>query len=332
MRNIPLLSFLLLLPVLAAAIYIYSVYPKQTIILSEQRLFKVDKGIGFNQLCRQLQKEQVIKWCGPLKWYSKVHSQYRLIKAGSYLLEPGSSHLRLLQLLSEGKEHQFTITLVEGERLTQILDKFSSTEHLNHDIEQIGELSNFLGSPHGNIEGLLYPDTYYYAAGSNSSELVRRAYDKMKLFLDNQWQTRAPDLPYKNAYEALIMASIIEKETAQPFERTLIASVFVNRLKKKMRLQTDPTVIYGLGERFDGDITRAHLKEKTPYNTYRINGLPPTPIAMPGGASIIAALHPAKSQYLYFVSKKDGTHYFSQNLAEHNRAVRKYQLGKNDEP
>lgn len=315
----------------AAAFYTFSIYPKQTLILSNERLLKVTNGQGFNQLCRQLQKEQVIKWCGPLKWYSKIHSQYRSIKAGSYMLQPGSSHLQLLRMLSEGKEHQFPITFVEGERLTQILAKLAATDYLNHNIDEAASLSAMLGAEHANIEGLLYPDTYYYSSGSDSSKILERAYQKMQQFLDNQWQTRAPDLPYKNAYEALIMASIIEKETAQAFERTLIASVFVNRLRKNMRLQTDPTVIYGLGEHFDGDITRAHLKQKTPYNTYRINGLPPTPIAMPGGESIIAALHPAKSNFLYFVSKKDGTHHFSETLDEHNRAVRKYQLGIADD-
>ncbi len=332
MRLFRIVLLVMLLPLLAAAFYTFSVYPNQIIALSSERLLQVPKGIGFNQLCRQLQGEQIVRYCAPLKWYSKIHSNYRDIKAGSYLLKPGQTHTQLLVLLSEGIEHQFSVTLVEGERLSQILAKLAATEHLKHDIDDRALLAQRLGSRYDNIEGLLYPDTYYYAANSNSFDIILRAYKKMAQFLDNQWQTRSPDLPYDSAYEALIMASIIEKETAQPTERTLIASVFVNRLRKKMRLQTDPTVIYGLGEQFDGDITRAHLRQKTAYNTYRIDGLPPTPIAMPGGDSIIAALHPATTNFLYFVSKQDGSHYFSQTLAEHNRAVRKYQLGKHDEP
>ena len=208
-----------------------------------------------------------------------------------------------------------------------MLTKLAASPNLEFDVQDRAHLDKLLAHPYDSAEGLLYPDTYYYVAQSKASELLLRAYQRMTDKLQQAWLNREADLPYDTPYKALIMASIIEKETARGFERPVIASVFVNRLRKNMRLQTDPTVIYGLGEQFDGDITRAHLKQKTPYNTYRIKGLPPTPIAMAGLASIEAALNPDVTEFLYFVSKKDGTHHFSKTLAEHNRAVRYYQLG-----
>jgi UPF0755 protein len=320
---------LVLLLFIATTAYLFAIFPNQTIKLDQQRLVQVSQGIGFNQMCRQLAAEDIIRRCGPLKWYSKFDNKLRLIKAGSYLVKPGMDHLALMSLLSHGREHQFAITFVEGDRLRDILLKLDNKGNLKQDIGDPTQLGKRLGSEHANIEGLLFPDTYYYAANSSSFAIVERAYQKMQQQLASQWQQRAPDLPFKNAYEALILASIIEKETGLARERDLIASVFINRLHKKMRLQTDPTVIYGLGEQFDGDITRAHLRQKTPYNTYRINGLPPTPIAMPGIEAIKAALNPAQSEFYYFVSKKDQSHYFSKTLQQHNKAVRKYQLGKN---
>lgn len=311
-----------------AAFYLFSWFPAQNIELSEQRVIQIPQGKGFNQLCRQLASQNVIKVCAPLKWYSKFVPGSRAIKAGSYLIKPDISHHSLLLLLSSGKEHQFAITFVEGERLRDLLVKLANVENLVADIGPIDQLAGRLGSEHQNIEGLLFPDTYYFSANSSSFDIVERAYQRMQTKLALEWEKRASNLPYANAYEALIMASIIEKETGLAQERDLISSVFINRLHKKMRLQTDPTVIYGLGEAFDGDITRKHLRQKTAYNTYRINGLPPTPIAMPGIDSIIAALHPANTEYFYFVSKKDQSHYFSKTLKEHNRAVRKYQIRK----
>jgi UPF0755 protein len=318
----------LLFVVAIAAVYVLAVFPTQSISLVEARLVNVPSGTGFNQLCRQLAAEHVISRCGPLKWYSKFDPALRLIKAGSFWVKPGINHQALLQLLSGGQEHQFAITFVEGEKLSEILAKLAAKDNLIHDITDPDLLAQQLNSPHQLIEGLLFPDTYYYPAGGSSFDIISRAYQSMNEKLRQQWQNRAMDLPYANAYEALIMASIIEKETGQAYERDLIASVFVNRLNKKMRLQTDPTVIYGMGERYKGNITRKDLRQKTAYNTYRINGLPPTPIAMPGLDAITAALNPATTDFYYFVSKKDSSHYFSQTLKQHNQAVRKYQLGK----
>ena len=312
----------------AAAYYLFAWFPAQNIQLNQQRVIQISQGKGFNQLCRQLAFERVIRVCAPLKWYSKFVPGSRAIKAGSYLVKPDISHHALLVLLSSGKEHQFAITFVEGERLRDLLAKLAGIDNLIADIGPTDQLAQRLGSEYQNLEGLLFPDTYYFAANSSGFDIVERAYQRMQSKLALEWDNRASNLPYANAYEALIMASIIEKETGLARERDLISSVFINRLHKKMRLQTDPTVIYGLGERFNGDITRKHLRQKTAYNTYRINGLPPTPIAMPGIESINAALHPANTQYYYFVSKKDQSHYFSKTLKEHNRAVRKYQMRK----
>lgn len=184
-----------------------------------------------------------------------------------------------------------------------------------------------LGHPGLHPEGRFYPDTYQYSAGTSDTTILKNAFDRMETNLNQQWQQRQIDLPYDTPYKALIMASIVEKETGAAQERPEIAGVFVNRLRIGMRLQTDPTVIYGIGEKFDGNIRRRDLKRDTPYNTYTRKGLPPTPIAMPGGDAIYAALHPAKTKNLYFVSRGDGSHKFSATFKEHNQAVRKYQLG-----
>ncbi|MNE28808.1 putative aminodeoxychorismate lyase [compost metagenome] len=190
------------------------------------------------------------------------------------------------------------------------------------------ELAQELGIDNGKLEGWFLPETYAYTTHASDISILRRAYQDMKTFLQENWEKRQADLPYKTPYEALIMASIIEKETGQPDERAQIASVFVNRLRLGMKLQTDPTVIYGVKDRYDGNIRRSDLTDVNPYNTYVIDGLPPTPIAMPGKASIEAALNPKSTDYLYFVAKGGGAHYFSRTLDEHNRAVREFILKK----
>jgi UPF0755 protein len=277
---------------------------------------------------------QVRPWVA--KIWLKLYFSGRQIKAGTYLLQPNSTIPDVFDLLASGDEYQFGVTLVEGQTLNQWLAVLKNNPHLSDDItpevlssiqRQAGEL---LSHSVTSLEGVLLADTYYFVNGSKSSTILRRAILAMENFLREYWPNRQLNLPYDTQYEALIMASIIEKETALAQERELIAGVFVNRLRKNMRLQTDPTVIYGIGKDFDGNLTRAHLRQLTPYNTYRIKGLPPTPIAMAGRDAIIAALHPLDTQALYFVARGDGSHYFSTTLDEHNQAVREYQLKLQD--
>lgn len=266
-----------------------------------------------------------------IKVWLRLNFEGSHIKKGTYQLTPSMTLPDALALLSSGSEYQFSVAMVEGLTLTQWLDTLSTTPNLRNDLNEqvlndvLKQWPERLGQPN-QLEGLLLADTYHFTANASASEILSRAMHAMVEWLDEAWQERQPLLPYTSPYDALIMASIIEKETAVPSERALIAGVFVNRLDENMRLQTDPTVIYGLGNRFDGNLTRAHLKQKTPYNTYVIKGLPPTPIAMAGRAAIHAALHPETTSALYFVAKGDGSHYFSDTLEQHNQAVKQYQL------
>ncbi len=231
------------------------------------------------------------------------------------------------QILS-GKVIQYSITIVEGWNIYQLLDVLKADPHIKQTLQGLShkQIMQRIGYPEMHPEGRFYPDTYHFPKGLTDVEFLQRAYGAMQQKLAAEWEKRAVGLPYKTPYEALIMASIVEKETGLPSERQAIAGVFVRRLEKRMRLQTDPTVIYGLLPNFDGNIRRRDLRRDTPYNTYRRRGLPPTPIAMPGGDAIHAALHPADGDKLYFVSRGDGSHHFSATLEEHNRAVIKYQL------
>lgn len=253
------------------------------------------------------------------------------IKAGEYLIEPGTTPAQLLDILVEGKVLQYSLTLLEGWSVKQVMQAIESSPHLRQSL-QVTEpkvLMQALGYPDEMPEGMFFPDTYYFPKGTSDIEFLKRAYRTMQDILQEEWAARDSGLPYQSAYEALIMASIIEKETAVPDEYQIIAGVFVRRLQLRMKLQTDPTVIYAMGENYDGNIRRRDLSIDSPYNTYRYRGLPPTPIAIPGRAAIHAALHPAPGKSLYFVAKGDGSHYFSETLQEHNRAVAQYQLNKN---
>ena len=243
-------------------------------------------------------------------------------------MERGDRIESLFARLVAGKEHLYKITLVEGETYSQWLDRFNKAEHWQR-LPTEAELLKSWAVPHSRLDGLLLPETYHYALSDSVETILKRAYQAMTQTLESQWAKRQEKLPFKTPYEALILASIVEKESGVAHERPVIASVFINRLRKGMRLQTDPTVIYGMGDRYDGNIRRRDLRESTPYNTYIINGLPPTPIAMPSLESIHAVMHPADTAYLYFVATgRNGEHYFSKSLKEHNRAVRKYILKK----
>jgi UPF0755 protein len=254
----------------------------------------------------------------------------RDIKAGNYLLTQPITPIDLIDKLTRGDVTQAEMRLIEGWTFAQFREALNANADLKHDTAGLedAEILKRIQATEGHPEGLFFPDTYLFARGSSDLAVLRRAYRALHRHLTNEWNARAPEVPYKSAYEALIMASIIEKETGRPEERNQIGGVLVNRLRIGMRLQVDPTVIYGLGASFDGNLKRVHLLEDGPYNTYTRAGLPPTPIAMPGLASIRAAVRPLKTDALYYVSRGDGTSHFSRNLNEHNRAVTKYQLKK----
>lgn len=249
------------------------------------------------------------------------------IKAGSYELKPNTSARRLLDQLVRGEFAQESLTIIEGWTFRQMRAAVAANEGLRHDTATLSdaELMKKLSADYSAPEGLFFPDTYLFAKGSSDLQIYKQAHAMLLSHLAKAWQARDPSLPYATPYQALTMASIVEKETGQKSERAMIAGVFVNRLKTGMLLQTDPTVIYGMGDKYAGKIRKRDLETDTPYNTYTRSGLPPTPIALPGQASLEAALQPAKTDALYFVSRGDGTSKFSENLNEHNKAVNQFQ-------
>ena len=251
------------------------------------------------------------------------------LKAGSYEIDGGTTPQRLLEQLARGEFAQHALTVIEGWTFAQMRQAIDAHQYLRHDSAGLtdAQLLEKIAPDYKSAEGLFFPDTYLFAKGASDLQVYRQAHALMMKRLAEAWEQRQADLPYKSPYEALTMASIIEKETGQKSERTMVAAVFVNRLKKGMLLQTDPTVIYGLGKRFDGNLRKRDLQADTPYNTYTRAGLPPTPIALPGAESLAAAVRPAPSEALYFVARGNGSSHFSNNLDEHNRAVNKYQRG-----
>lgn len=252
------------------------------------------------------------------------------IKAGNYQLESSLTPLQLLHKITEGDVSQSKLTFIEGWNIYQIRSALDAHPTIRHDTKGLAEreLLKLVGAEENSLEGMIFPDTYYFSNGMSDAAILKRAYRIMQQKIADAWQERAPDLPYASPYEALIMASIVEKETGKEAERPQIAAVFINRLRIGMRLQTDPTVIYGLGQGFDGNLRKRDLTADTAYNTYTRAGLPPTPIAMPGYESIQAALHPAQTKAIYFVAKGNGSHQFSSSLVEHNRAVNQYQRSR----
>lgn len=285
---------------------------------------------GLRSIAQQLVAQGVLKEPWRFILLAKLLRKEQYLQAGNYTLNKNISPYQLLLSLNHGKTTQGSITFIEGRTFAQMREKLAVNDAVKQTISGMSdaEIMRAIGSPYAVPEGLFFPDTFYFDRNSTDIALLKISYAAMQAKLEKAWLGREPGLPYKTPYDALIMASIIEKETGKASERPMIAGVFVNRLRIGMRLQTDPTVIYGMGLRFDGNIRKKDLSIDTPYNTYTRAGLPPTPIAMPGLASIEAALHPANTKALYFVGKGDGSHAFSNNLAEHNRAVVRYQLKK----
>ncbi len=288
-------------------------------------------GTSFGSFARRLHGKGLVSDPRLFQVMARLHGDAREIKAGEYALEPGIKPAQLLDKLVRGAVLQHSLTLVEGWTFRQVMDAVRSSDELKHTIKPDAgpkQIMARLGHPDELPEGRFLPETYNFPRGTSDIAFLDRAYRAMKEYLASQWPQREDGLPLKTPYQALILASIVERETAVPEERERIAGVFVRRLQRGMRLQTDPTVIYGLGDDYKGDITFRDLRKDTPYNTYTRAGLPPTPIAMPSRASIRAALHPEPGDSLYFVATGDGHHHFSATLKEHNEAVRKYQLGR----
>lgn len=249
------------------------------------------------------------------------------IKPGNYQLEHEVTPLKLLSMISKGQVEQSSLTIIEGSTFKQLRLAMDADPTLRHDAAPLSdaEILKRIGASETSAEGLFFPDTYNYDKGSSDLAVLKRAYQLMQRQLHENWKQRDAGLPFDSPYQALILASIVEKETGQPVDRPMIASVFINRLRKNMRLQTDPSVIYGMGEKFKGNLQKRDLTTDTPYNTYTRNGLTPTPIALPGLAAIQAVLHPAPGKALYFVARGDGSSQFSNTLIEHNNAVNRYQ-------
>lgn len=305
----------------------------QTPVLTGRSVtIEIEKGDSFNRIAEKLVAANLTM--NPF-WF-KVHAvQQRALnklKAGEYELTNGLTLPDMLALFVLGKTKQYAITFPEGWRFKQMMEAIAGNPQLDHTLNSVGdaELMLKLGAKVEYPEGEFFPDTYFFEKHTTDIALLKRAYDKMRSVLQEEWLKRDAKSPFKSAYEALILASIIEKETAVPTERVMIAGVFVRRLQQNMLLQTDPSVIYGMGEDFSGDIAYEDLKKNTPYNTYLFKGLPPTPIAMPGREAIVAALHPDDSDNIYFVAKGDGAHVFSATLKDHNLAVGKFQRKKNN--
>lgn len=325
-----LLVLVLIAIVVLAGWVIY--FAKQPITLPAASQDLVLKhGSSLRGIVQQMVREDVLAEPWTFMLLVRAQGLAGEIKAGNYELHEGMTNYDLFLMITDGITSQRSITFIEGWTFRQIREALNRHEDIRHlSIPMTDEeILRQIGATERVAEGLFFPDSYFFDSGMSDLDILKRAYETMQRKLAKAWETRAPGLPYRTLYDALIMASIIEKETGRASERPMIASVFLNRLKLGMRLQTDPTVIYGMGENFDGNLRKRDLLSDGEYNTYTRAGLPPTPIAMPGMAAIEAALHPAQSKALYFVGKGDGSHAFSATLNEHNRAVHRYQLGRN---
>ncbi|MCD5972891.1 MULTISPECIES: endolytic transglycosylase MltG [Pseudomonas] len=300
----------------------------QPLNVTQEQMLDVPAGSTPGGLLNRLQTDGVIKDAFWLRLYWRFNLSGEALHSGEYRMTPGMNAQSLLGLWQRGEVVQYSLTLVEGWNFRQVRAALGKQPKLEQTLVNLSdaELMTKIGHPDVFPEGRFFPDTYRYVRGMTDAEILKQAYKRLDDVLEEEWAKRAADVPYTDAYQALIMASLVEKETGVPQERGQIAGVFVRRLALGMLLQTDPTVIYGLGERYNGKLTRAHLKEPTPYNTYVISGLPPTPISLVGREAIHAALNPVPGRSLYFVARGDGSHVFSDDLDAHNAAVREFQL------
>ncbi|MBD3813001.1 MAG: endolytic transglycosylase MltG [Betaproteobacteria bacterium] len=291
------------------------------------KTLNVVPGTNLRSLSAMLEREGVVGNAQVFWLLGRILGKAGTLKVGVYTLDRPLTPLELYAMIQRGEVSQAVVQFIEGWNWREVRAALAAQPMLKNESASMSdtEILQAIGAGEDHIEGLLFPDTYFYAPHTSDLSVLRRAYRRQHEKLMAAWETRATGLPYRTPYEALIMASIVEKETGMAFERPRIAGVFLNRLRLGMRLQTDPTVIYGLGERFDGNLRKIDLQRDTPYNTYTRAGLPPTPIAMPSEAAIQAALNPAKTDALYFVARGDGTHVFSSTLEAHNRAVNRYQ-------
>ncbi|HET9122280.1 MAG TPA: endolytic transglycosylase MltG [Acidiferrobacteraceae bacterium] len=293
-----------------------------------RRIYVVRPGTTLHAFASELHRQGAIPDTWSLLLLAHLEGQTRGLQAGEYEFHAGITLSGLLAQVVSGKTVQYPLTLVDGWTFRQVMQAVNAAPKLRHSLAGLttAQIAARLGHPGANPEGCFYPDTYYYTNGTSDVSLLRHAYQRMRQFVLRAWPGRARGLPLRDPYQALILASLVERETAAPVERPLIAGVFVNRLRLGMKLQTDPAVIYGMGSRYHGAIHISDLRRDTPYNTYRHYGLPPTPIALPSPQSIMAALHPATTKALYFVSRGNGTHQFSETLKQQDEAVIKYEL------
>lgn len=329
-KKFVLLSTLVLILIAAALVYL-SQQPMKVPAGQSSIHVDIKHGQTLSELAYSWQKQGWLPSARFLLLQAKILKSAKSIKPGEFEVRKNTNSLQLLSLLTQGSNKRYRVSFIEGTRLSVALANLANAPKLKQDVQpltllKVQEILQLDTLP----EGLIYPDTYVYQSGETVSSILKQAHQRMQKVLAQEWQayeSKEVRLPYKSSYEALIMASIVEKETGQASERAEIAGVFIRRLQKNMRLETDPTVIYGLGESFDGNLRKKHLRDRSnPYNSYRNKGLPPTPIALAGRAAINAALNPDSGKSLFFVAKGDGSHYFSASLAEHNRAVRKYQI------
>ncbi|CCK76174.1 Aminodeoxychorismate lyase family protein [Oleispira antarctica RB-8] len=312
---------------------------QQPIVMTEnenQIVVEIKKGQTLSELAYSWQVQGWLPSAKVLLIHARVSGSAKNIKPGEFEIPENTRAYEVLTLLTQGSSKRYKVSFIEGTRLTDVLTRLQQAPKLIQDIQPLttSNVQAALGLS-ALAEGWVYPDTYVYHSGDTVSSIITQAHLRMQNILNEEWQryteklskNEIKELPYRSAYEALVMASIVEKETGQASERPEIAGVFIRRLQMNMRLETDPTVIYGLGENYQGNLQKKHLRDRSnPYNTYRNKGLPPTPIALAGRAAINAALNPDNGDSLYFVAKGDGSHYFSTSLEEHNRAVRKYQI------